>query len=257
MEQLYESKYSQKAVKSLVEIFTKFDEKVEFYQLERIKTIGDSYMVAAGVPAIKEDHASRICRFALDLKNEMIKVLEEHNKLFVERAKIISKERGQRIGKAQKVAEGLTGEERAKAFMGQLKGKHTQPGQQADWIRENLGQENINKIFDMVEEAYDIVGFDYAVAYRALGKIFRTGEIIVPSERAVLETIYGPEVTSQLIQASKSWINIIPEIVNIPRAIMASMDLSFGFRQGIFVASRHPKIFFNNWLKLKIYTSYT
>lgn len=49
----------------LNEVFTAFDDLVEERQLEKIKTVGDSYMVAAGVPVPRDDHARAICDLAL------------------------------------------------------------------------------------------------------------------------------------------------------------------------------------------------
>jgi len=58
-----------KLVKLLNEVFTRFDLLVEKYGLEKIKTIGDCYMVAAGVPRQREDHAHAITNMALDIQN--------------------------------------------------------------------------------------------------------------------------------------------------------------------------------------------
>lgn len=52
----------------LNEVFTTFDDLVEERQLEKIKTIGDSYMVAAGVPVARDDHARAICDLALAMQ---------------------------------------------------------------------------------------------------------------------------------------------------------------------------------------------
>jgi guanylate cyclase len=52
----------------LNEVFQRFDELVEQYDLEKIKTIGDSYMVASGVPRIRADHAEAIVSLALDMR---------------------------------------------------------------------------------------------------------------------------------------------------------------------------------------------
>jgi guanylate cyclase len=51
----------------LNEIFTHFDGLVEKYDLEKIKTVGDCYMVAAGVPRPRGDHARAIVRLALEM----------------------------------------------------------------------------------------------------------------------------------------------------------------------------------------------
>ena len=52
----------------LNEVFQCFDGLVEKYGLEKIKTIGDCYMVASGVPRSRADHASAIVDLALDLQ---------------------------------------------------------------------------------------------------------------------------------------------------------------------------------------------
>jgi len=54
-------------VELLNEIFSHFDSLVEKYDLEKIRTIGDSYMVAAGVPRPRLDHAQALAHLALDM----------------------------------------------------------------------------------------------------------------------------------------------------------------------------------------------
>jgi guanylate cyclase len=52
----------------LNEVFQCFDSLVEKYDLEKIKTIGDCYMVAAGVPRPRPDHAKALVQLALDMQ---------------------------------------------------------------------------------------------------------------------------------------------------------------------------------------------
>jgi adenylate cyclase len=52
-------------------LFSHFDELAERYGLEKIKTIGDCYMVAAGVPTPRHDHAQAIALMALDMLEAM------------------------------------------------------------------------------------------------------------------------------------------------------------------------------------------
>ncbi|MGB3201335.1 MAG: adenylate/guanylate cyclase domain-containing protein, partial [Nodosilinea sp.] len=54
-------------VKMLNEVFSMFDQLAEFHHLEKIKTIGDAYMVAGGLPTPNDDHAAAIAQFALDI----------------------------------------------------------------------------------------------------------------------------------------------------------------------------------------------
>ena len=56
-------------------VFTRLDGLVDEFGLEKIKTIGDAYMVASGIPVPREDHAQVLARFALAARNE----LAEHN----------------------------------------------------------------------------------------------------------------------------------------------------------------------------------
>ncbi len=59
----------EKTVDMLNEIFTKFDSISEKYGLEKIKTIGDSYMAVSGIPVARADHADRAVEFALEAVN--------------------------------------------------------------------------------------------------------------------------------------------------------------------------------------------
>lgn len=55
----------------LNEIFSCFDDLTERHGLEKIKTIGDAYMVAGGLPSQKEDHAEAVAAMALDMIQEL------------------------------------------------------------------------------------------------------------------------------------------------------------------------------------------
>ena len=55
-------------VGTLDHLFSHFDTLVERHGLEKIKTIGDAYMAAAGVPDPCADHARRAALLALDMR---------------------------------------------------------------------------------------------------------------------------------------------------------------------------------------------
>jgi class 3 adenylate cyclase len=54
-------------VQMLNKVFSAFDALVELHSVEKIKTIGDAYMVAAGLPEPRADHARAIADLALDM----------------------------------------------------------------------------------------------------------------------------------------------------------------------------------------------
>ena len=56
-------------VELLNEVFSYFDLLVEKYGLEKIKTIGDCYMVASGVPRPRTDHAKVLTAMALEMRD--------------------------------------------------------------------------------------------------------------------------------------------------------------------------------------------
>lgn len=58
----------EEVVAKLNEVFTHFDALAEIHGVEKIRTIGDSYMVAAGVPLPSEDHAEALAAMALDMQ---------------------------------------------------------------------------------------------------------------------------------------------------------------------------------------------
>lgn len=65
-----------KMVRILNELFEEFDNAVEKYGVEKVKTIGDNYMAIAGVPIQTTDHATRLANYALEIMHR----LKEFNK---------------------------------------------------------------------------------------------------------------------------------------------------------------------------------
>ncbi|MBK4729988.1 adenylate cyclase [Oxynema sp. CENA135] len=55
-------------VNLLNEIFSEFDGLADRWNLEKIKTIGDAYMVVGGLPDPSDDHAASIAEMALDMQ---------------------------------------------------------------------------------------------------------------------------------------------------------------------------------------------
>jgi class 3 adenylate cyclase len=65
-------------VARLNEVFTAFDAKCAALGLEKIKTIGDAYMVVGGVPERREDHAVAVVRMALAMREVLAEQRERH-----------------------------------------------------------------------------------------------------------------------------------------------------------------------------------
>ncbi|MGD1809231.1 ammonium transporter [Dapis sp. BLCC M126] len=74
--------HPQKLVYWLNEIFSRFDLLAEKYGLEKIKTIGDAYMVVGGLPKPMENHAEAIALMAIDMLEEVAHFASEHQRDF-------------------------------------------------------------------------------------------------------------------------------------------------------------------------------
>ena len=61
----------QQVVQVLDELFTAFDQLTKRHGLEKIKTIGDAYMVAGGLPEPRPDHAQAVADMALAMREEV------------------------------------------------------------------------------------------------------------------------------------------------------------------------------------------
>ncbi len=61
----------ERVIDLLDDLFRHLDELVDEYELEKIKTIGDAYMVVGGLPPRSDDHLARVAAMALDL-NEVL-----------------------------------------------------------------------------------------------------------------------------------------------------------------------------------------
>lgn len=61
-------------VSNLNQIFSSFDKLADRHDLEKIKTIGDAYMVVGGLPMPRKDHAEAIAEMALDMQLELAKL---------------------------------------------------------------------------------------------------------------------------------------------------------------------------------------
>jgi class 3 adenylate cyclase len=64
-------------IEGLDAYFERFDKVIEKYNIEKIKTIGDAYVCAGGVPTKSEDNAFDVVQAALDFRDEIDKLRKE------------------------------------------------------------------------------------------------------------------------------------------------------------------------------------
>ncbi|MCA1994489.1 MAG: response regulator [Coleofasciculus sp. S288] len=69
-------------VNLLNQIFSEFDQLAEDYGLEKIKTIGDAYMVVGGLPMPMSNHADAIAQMALDMQQVVSRFQTDNREAF-------------------------------------------------------------------------------------------------------------------------------------------------------------------------------
>ncbi len=67
----------EKLVALLNDLFSEFDNITKAYNLEKIKTIGDAYMVAGGIPEARKDHCEAVALCALEMQSIMRKGISQ------------------------------------------------------------------------------------------------------------------------------------------------------------------------------------
>jgi class 3 adenylate cyclase len=60
---------AEEIIELLNRVFSFFDSLVDKYDVEKIRTIGDNYMVVAGVPRPRPDHAAALAAMALEMRD--------------------------------------------------------------------------------------------------------------------------------------------------------------------------------------------
>jgi guanylate cyclase len=71
-------------------VFSRFDELTEKYGVEKIKTIGDAYMVVCGAPEQRQDHAEAIAYLAIEMQQALIELSVATGKILMMRIGINS-----------------------------------------------------------------------------------------------------------------------------------------------------------------------
>ncbi|MDR0836602.1 MAG: adenylate/guanylate cyclase domain-containing protein [Tannerella sp.] len=75
-------KSSEQLLLALDDFFSYFDEVAERFHLRKIKTIGDAYMCAGGIPAVHPSNPADVVRAALDVQQHLNRLREQNPDLW-------------------------------------------------------------------------------------------------------------------------------------------------------------------------------
>lgn len=133
----------------LNDLFSRFDHLVGHYDLNKVKTIGDCYMVTS-IPSdeLEHDGCSRVCRFALDL----LKAVKEFNNTGPQHGHIAL-----RVGIATgQVVAGVVG---TKRFLFDMWGDAVN-------VAARMEQHGVPGHIQVTEEVVDKAGHDFSFEFR-------------------------------------------------------------------------------------------
>ena len=171
---------------------------------------------------------------------KLIRLIKEAKPLRDRKALLLHRDRQQKAAKLANVQKNVEGARLVRATKGTLKGKAPIPDFTP--INSNLSPQEIDVLFNLINTSQIPAGFDKGRAFLSLDKLLK-GNLITKSEIANLESVFGRELTKALFrkQSISSIIQDVSfEIINLPRAILASYDLSAAGRQGIIFSVSHP-----------------
>ena len=165
---------------------------------------------------------------------------------------LYTKARAEKLAKMSAVGKKVGGQEGYYARLGALKGEL--PKVEFESIVKELKQEDVDSLFNMIKDSPHLSEWDKLPAFEGLNNLLGQTGGRVPTESQIkfLHKVFGKEFTDTLLEKRPLFAKMKEiglQIANLPRSIMASFDLSFGLRQGLFMAPRYRKEFMSSWTK--------
>src|SRR3990167_5755936 len=179
---------------------------------------------------------------------KLIKIVKEAVPVRKEQEALFSAERAKRVAQAARAGEAIPGEAGFFAQLSKLKGEI--PRAQIEAVRKLFSPSEVDLLFNVIEKT-NILTFEKITAKGALQGIFE-GAVPTKNEIALLKEIFPEELINELLKKrplKDRLFDLFGRIWNIPKSIMASVDLSAPLRQGIFLIGR-PKQFVPAFLNM-------
>lgn len=207
---------------------------------EQIAAVGRGEEIAVGKP-----HQ--------ELFDKIVAALKEAKPIRRKQERLYSQERAKRLKAAIAAGKRISGEKGYFAQLHKLKGKL--PKAEFESLRKKLAPEEIEELFNIVRQSTEVTGYSNITAQGGLLKMLgeQGGRVPTEGELVLLRKIFPANLIQALLKKRTTLQKLTEaglQLANIPRAVMASYDLSAPFRQGIFLAASHPKRFTQAFFKM-------
>ena len=171
---------------------------------------------------------------------KLIRLIKEAKPLRDRKALLLHRDRQRKARKLSTVQKNIRGQQLVGETKGALKGKSPLPDFTP--IDVFFSNEEKDALFNIINTSQLGEGFDKGRAFLSLDKLIK-GNLIQKAEIANLEAVFGKGLTKALFgkQSISSIIQDVSfEVINLPRAVLASYDDSAIGRQGIIFTVSHP-----------------
>lgn len=158
--------------------------------------------------------------------------------------KLYSIERGKRAGAVAGILEKAEGEKGFIKALGKLKGELVPKKPAFEGIRNQLTQLDVDELFKKVQQFPNLDIYEKISASSGLQKVFE-GQIPPTSQLRLLEETFGSGLVKELLGKRpliEKIKDVATEVLNIPRSIITSFDMSAPLRQGVLFTTTKPRI---------------
>jgi hypothetical protein len=178
------------------------------------------------------------------LIEKLLTVLDESTDIRKKQETLYSQERGKRRVDFEETGKTTFGEKGFYAQLSKLGGELTKV--EFESLKGKMGQQEIDSLFEMIKYS-PMTTFEKVSAGTGLAKLFGEygGQVPQNNELSNLRKVFGDKLVGKLLEKRtlfQKGIEMGLEVANVPRALMASFDLSAPLRQGLFFISK-PKQF--------------
>jgi len=198
----------------------------------------EAYQVMDDVPITESAAKTNLASATKQAVDRLTAGIKKAKRLHPEKERMISLEKSRRVAVAQKIRGAQTGEKAALASRAPLKGEYSVPA----FAAPDILPADRYYMFESLRVS-KMPYFRYRNTSDALMKILR-GDMPARAETALLQRHFGSGLAKAILQkrpmGQKTWQTTM-DILNMPRATLASWDLSFPLRQGIMLLPGHPK----------------
>lgn len=169
---------------------------------------------------------------------KLISAIDEAVPLRGAQKRLYTQELAKRTARVATVGGKVGGEKGFFAQLGQLRGEL--PKKAFESVRGKFTQQEIDSLFDTIEDTKTLLPLERVATKQGLRNLLE-GSVPTKSEIEHLREVFPKELIDAVL-ARRPFLerakDVIGEVLNLPRSMMATLDLSAPFRQGVFMIGR-------------------